>query len=160
MVIDIEYWWKAFTALTSALGVIAAFIYAGKTIWDTTEKAKKKAFEKNRRETALNKLADNIDKIESGFSYHERISTVESDIADIRKVNAETATLLAATIKRNRRQDAEIEKSLEERLILMDSLLGLLDKAIMDGANGTAHAARDAIRKYQAKYTHVFTDDI
>lgn len=160
MVIDIGSWWKAFTALTGALGVISAFIYAGKTIWDTTEKAKKKASEKNRRIDALNKLADNIDKIESGFSYHERIATVESDITDIRKVNADTSTLLAATIKHNQRQDAEIARSLEERGLMMDSLLGLLDKAIVDGANGTAHAARDAIRKYQIRHSHDFSDDI
>lgn len=160
MVIDVEYWWKAFTALASALGVIAAFIYAGKTIWDSTEKAKQRVFEKNRRIEALNKLADNIDKIESGFSYHERFFAVESDIADIRRVNSDMSALLAATIKHNQRQDSEIAKSLEERNILMDSLLGLLDKAIVDGANGTAHAARDAIRKYQTKHTHIFKDDI
>ena len=156
MVIDIEYWWKAFTALASALGVISAFIYAGKVIWDNTEKV----FEKNRRIEALNKLADNIDKIESGFAYNERFLTIESDITDIRRVYSDMSALLAATIKHNQRQDSEIAKSLEERNILMDSLLGLLDKAIVDGANGTAHAARDAIRKYQTKHIHRFTDDI
>ena len=160
MVIDVEYWWKAFTALASALGVIAAFIYAGKTIWDSTEKAKQRAFEKSRRIEALNKLANNIDKIESGFSHNERFFAVESDIEDIRRIHSDMSALLAVTIKHNQRQDSEIEKSLEERTILMDSLLGLLDKAIVDGANGTAHAARDAIRKYQTKHIHRFTDDI
>ena len=61
MNIDFQYFWKIFTSIAASLGIIVAFWEGIKKVKSNTAEAKKALEKKERREKALNTLADNID---------------------------------------------------------------------------------------------------
>ena len=60
------------------------------------------------------------------------------------------------TIDHNRRQDAQIRDSLEEREVLMEVNGAILDWMSAHGANGSTKSAKDRLTEYNRKAAHRF----
>lgn len=58
--IDITYFWKVFTSMVASLGVVMTFWGLLKKIKENTAEAKEELRKKEKRQDALNTLADNI----------------------------------------------------------------------------------------------------
>lgn len=120
---------------------------------------------KEERKKALDKAIENYSKIDEIHADLKAMQEVMDIIVIDNKNNNDKILEQESKIKCmneeikklndfNRKQDKQIKNSLEERDILMTGVLGLLDKAIQDGANGTAHAGRDKIVEYMRKKSH------
>lgn len=96
-------------------------------------------------------------KIEELIEQHSNNTCLAQD--DI-KLLTETVNTLAMsqkeTIDHNRRQDAQIRHSLEEREVLMCVLDSILDWQLDNGANGSTKEAKKRIADYNRMVSHKF----
>lgn len=151
MQIDLEYFWKMFTSIVASLTIIMTFWKLIKEFKKNTAEAKAERRKKEKRQESLNTLADNIDGLLELTDDVKNIPTIMQMVEEIGKKQGEDYI-------QNIRQDRQIKESLEERDIMMRAQLAQLDFMISQGANGTAHASRDEIRRYQTKRAHAFDD--
>ena len=75
MEIDFQYFWKIFTSMAASLTVIVGFWEGFKKLKNNTKEAKEALEKKERREKALNTLADNIEVLSC---YEKSMMQVES----------------------------------------------------------------------------------
>lgn len=147
--------WEVFVA--GALS-IAAVLGALAAIWTQTKKGREWMRVRRKRKEAINKLADNVEKLFYSDKLQQRheaqLVEMAGKLADLGSEVKGLNSILKITIKHNERQDAEILDSLKERKIYMQAQLGILDWIITQGGNGTAHEARNCIRKYQTEMAH------
>jgi len=151
MTLDLEFFWKIFTSIVASAGIIMTGWKLLKEFKKNTQEAKTERRAREKRLEALNKLADNVDLIREQ-------SELTKEIPLIRQMVQEMGVKQREGLIQNKRQDRQIMESLLERDIMMRANLAQLDWMIKNGANGTAHAARDEIRKYQTKRAHAFDD--
>lgn len=110
---------------------------------------------KARREytEALKRIAEKDQEI-TGMS--ERIGAIETNLKTVQEVTTHTCEMAEKTKMHNQRQDRQIAHSLKERELIAQGVSALLDWAIANGANGTAHRAKDALRVFQFEQAHKF----
>lgn len=138
------------------LGLIAGIIGSLVIIISRTKGFKDWLKDRERRTESIHKLAENFESIDKAAKSMDEVNS-KIDVIDL-KINELHSNQIKSQ-NENIRQDEQIKDSLEERGILMRSNLAILDWMITQGANGTAHAARDEIRVYQTDRAHNFNKD-
>ena len=102
---------------------------------------------------SLQRVAARDNEIE-GFG--ERIKRIEEQIINVQDITKHTCEMAEKTKVHNQRQDQQIITSLKERELIAQGVSALLDWAIANGANGTAHRAKDALRVFHFEQAHKF----
>lgn len=136
-----------FSGLSTFAGVLA--LIAG--IITNTQKFKAWNRERVKRNKSLDALAERADDIQSLIDNQYQMHEIYEKLEKIELI-------VDRTSRENVRQDKQIMTSLEERKLLMYGIMAILDWAIDNGANGTAHHAREELTKYKYIMSHRFDD--
>lgn len=136
-----------FSGLSTFAGVLA--LIAG--IITNTQKFKTWNRERVQRNKSLDALAERADDIQVLIDNQCQMHEIYEKLEKIELI-------VDRTSRDNGRQDRQIMTSLEERKLLMYGVMAILDWAIDNGANGTAHSAREHIREYKYSMSHKFED--
>lgn len=137
--------------LKDYLGWYLFFAGAVVTIIAHTAKVKQWWLNKVRRQEKLDELLSMSDNL---YCQSEMKDCHEKQLSRLLDLSEKTEKVLEDIREHNRAQDLEIERSKEEREMLMVSVLATLDYMIKQGANGSAHSARDAINAYLIREAH------
>ena len=126
MDVDFQYFWKIFTSIAASLGIIVAFWEGIKKVKSNTVEAKRALEKKERREKALNTLADNI----------EVLTCCQNSMIQIESIEKAVMAMLSYRI-------TQICLEVKKR-----KFIGLMEKIDLDhlfmayenlGGNGTTH---------------------
>lgn len=133
------------------LGWVLFFVGAMATLATNTGRAKRWLAHRAKRQMKLDEILEHSGEItcttEVRASHEALFHKLSTSLSHVEE-------LLVSVQKHNELQDLEIQKSKEERSILIGACLALLDFMIKQGANGSAHAARDSIKAYLMKEAH------
>ncbi|MDO4778503.1 MAG: hypothetical protein Q4A42_02990 [Tissierellia bacterium] len=119
--------WEYVKGFMLGFGIVIAFLSGIAKLYTYTSKYKEWRDKKNARNQAIEYIANEFGEFKSN---------------------------VGSLTEENDKQNIQIQKSNEERKLLMKSTLAVLDWIIKQGANGTAHAARDEIVNYQLDNSH------
>jgi len=140
----IEFGFRMIAGLGTIITVITLLIANRKKI---------KAWGDGRRERAkkLDCLLENVTQIKTTHEALEAlIAATKSTSASVQQL-AET---LEETIEHNKRQDAEIERSREQRRVHDIALFALVDVAKQNGHNGAITQAHEELTSYLREEAH------
>lgn len=148
---DIVIWSQVAIAVFGGLSTFAGAVALIVGLITNTQKFKTWHTERLKRNKNLDRLAERADDIQSLIDNQYHIHEMYEKLENIEK-------MVDKTSRDNGRQDRQIMTSLEERELLMYGVMAILDWAIDNGANGTAHNAREQIRKYKYAMSHRFDE--
>ncbi len=144
-----EYW-EHFISILSALILISSAVGAVGVLTSKGILFKKWNERRAKRARALSKLAEIADSVVD-LRYIQNISESMSAITlHVDKLETTVKDLEKRDIKQNKL----IEDIYAENSIFCEAMLGLLDHAIKNGANGTAHKARNMLEKHINEKAH------
>ena len=136
-----------FGGLSTFAGAVALIV----GLITNTQKFKTWHRERTKRNKNLEVLADRAEDIQSLIDNQHQIHEIYKKLEKIE-------LMVDKSTRDNGRQDKQIMTSLEERELLMYGVMAILDWAIDNGANGSAHNAREEIRKYKYAMSHRFDE--
>ena len=139
--------WAIFLTVSGAVTTVLVLQNQLRNWKKNSDEARAERRKRERREETLDSLVASAENIHALMKHMKDLSKCSPMIHDIKHAQEEL-------IKQNAKQDESIAESLEERGLQMRALRGLLDKAIKDGANGTAHSARAELEEYLNKRAH------
>lgn len=140
-----------FDLLKEHLGWVLFLVGAVATLATNTGRAKKWLAHRTARQMKLDEILEHSSDITCTKAVRECHEAIfEKLTGSMDRVEH----MLDKVQQHNEAQDSEIEKSKEERAILMSSNLALLDFMIKQGANGSAHKARAEVQAFLMKETH------
>lgn len=145
-----NYIWERFSSILSALILISAAVVGVGNIVSKGELIRAWKRRRAKKQRAINKLAEMADSVVD-MKY---IQTIAENMSAI-TLHVDTLEQSIKKLDDNAKEKDKLIKNINiENSICCEALLGLLDYAIKNGANGTAHSARDKLQEHINKKAH------